>query len=81
MALKNKEGSKGIAAKAKESGISKSILEKVYRRGAAAWATGHRPGTTPEQWAHARVNSFIMRGKTYRTADADLAKKVRKKKR
>lgn len=80
MPLKNKTQQKGLTAKAKESGISKSILEQVYRRGAAAWATGHRPGATREQWAHARVNSFIMKGKTYQTADADLAKKARKKK-
>lgn len=78
MALKSKSGNKGLAAKARESKIPKSILEKVYRRGAAAWATGHRPGTTPEQWAMARVNSFITGGKTRRTADKDLAKKIKK---
>ena len=77
MALKNKPQDKGLAGKAKESKIPKSILEQVYRRGAAAWATGHRPGATREQWAMARVNSFITKGKTYSTADADLAKKAR----
>lgn len=30
---------------------------------------------SPEQWAYARVYSFLDRGTTYRTADADLAKK------
>jgi hypothetical protein len=79
MALKNSAQNKGLAAKAKASKVPKSILEQVYRRGAAAWATGHRPGATREQWAMARVNSFITRGKTYSTADADLAKKSRKK--
>ena len=44
----------------------------------AAWRTGHRPGTTPEQWGMARVNSFITKGSgTWGKADADLAKKVR----
>jgi hypothetical protein len=38
----------------------------------AAWQTGHRPGTTPQQWAFARVNSYITKGKTYHTADKDL---------
>ena len=38
------------------------ILKKVYDRGMAAWKTGHRPGTTPQQWAFARVNSFITKG-------------------
>lgn len=79
MPLKNKPQDKGLSAKAKASKIPKRILEQVYRRGAAAWATGHRPGATREQWAMARVNSFITRGKTYSTADSDLAKKLRKK--
>ena len=50
---------KSLAKKAEASGISVSILKQVYKRGVAAWRTGHRPGTTPEQWGHARVNSFI----------------------
>ena len=43
----------------------------------AAYKTGHRPGTTSQQWALARVNSFITKGKgTWGKADADLAKQV-----
>ena len=39
----------------------------------AAWRTGHRPGTTPQQWGMARVNSYITKGKgTYHGADKDL---------
>ena len=68
-------GDKGIRKKAKETGISYSILKKVYDRGVAAWKTGHRPGTTPQQWGYARVNSFATGGKTRRTADKDLWKK------
>jgi len=64
-----------IKKKAEASGISFGILKQVYNRGVAAWRTGHRPGTTPEQWGHARVNSFITGGKTRTTADADLWKK------
>jgi len=64
-----------LAKKAEASGISVSILKQVYNRGVAAWKGGHRPGTTPEQWGHARVNSFISGGKTRTTADADLWKK------
>jgi hypothetical protein len=64
---------KGLAAKAKASGISIGTLRKVYNRGMAAWKTGHRPGTTPQQWAMARVNSYINKGKgTYHGADKDL---------
>lgn len=63
----------GLAAKAEKSGISISILRKVYNRGMAAWNSGHRPGTTPQQWGMARVNSYITKGKgTYHGADKDL---------
>ena len=52
-----------LADKAKKSGISVGTLRKVYNRGMAAWKTGHRPGTTPQQWGHARVNAFIVKKK------------------
>ena len=68
------DADKSLKDKAEKSGISVSILKQVYKRGVAAWRTGHRPGTTPEQWGHARVNSFITGGKTRTTADADLWK-------
>ena len=67
------EESAGLAKKSKASGISLSVLRKVYNRGVAAWRTGHRPGTTPQQWGMARVNSYITKGKgTYHGADKDL---------
>jgi hypothetical protein len=63
----------GLAKKAKASGVSIGILRKVYNRGVAAWRTGHRPGTTPQQWGMARVNSYVTKGKgTYHGADKDL---------
>jgi hypothetical protein len=61
---------------AKATGIPKSILDQVYDRGMAAWRTGHRPGASQQAWGMARVHSFVMKGKTWRTADADLARKV-----
>ena len=69
---------KSLKKKADKTGISVGILKQVYKRGVAAWRTGHRPGTTPEQWGHARVNSFITKGSgTWGKADKDLADKVR----
>jgi hypothetical protein len=69
----------GLQKKAEKSGIPYSILKQVYNRGMAAWQGGHRPGTTPQQWAFARVNSFITKGKgTWSGADSDLADKVKK---
>lgn len=71
----NESADEAIRKKSEDSGISFSILKKVYERGFAAWRTGHRPGTTPHQWAMARINSFLVGGKTRKTADADLWKK------
>ena len=67
------ESDSGLAAKADKSGVSVGTLRKVYKRGVAAWNSGHRPGTTPQQWGMARVNSYITKGKgTYHGADKDL---------
>ena len=72
------EAIEGLKNKAEKSGMPYGILKKVYDRGMAAYKTGHRPGTTSQQWAMARVNSFITKGKgTWGKADADLAAKVR----
>jgi len=68
----------GLVNKAKKSGMPYGILKKVYDRGLAAYKTGHRPGTTSQQWAFARVNSFITKSSgTWGKADKDLAKQVR----
>ena len=65
------EANEGLKNKAEKSGMSYSILKKVYDRGLAAYKTGHRPGTTAPQWAMARVNSFITKGSgTWGKADA-----------
>lgn len=66
-----------LEKKAKASGIPYGILKKVYDRGMAAWKGGHRPGASSHAWAFARVNSFIVGGKTRKTADADLWKKAK----
>jgi len=68
----------GLKKKADATGMSLSILRQVYNRGVAAWKSGHRPGTTPEQWGYARVNSFVTKSKgTWGGADKDLAAKIR----
>ena len=68
----------GVKNKATKSGMPYGILMKVYNRGMAAWRTGHRPGTTPQQWGMARVNSFVTKSSgTWGKADSDLASKVR----
>lgn len=68
------DADKSLAKKAEKSGVSVATLRKVYNRGVAAWKTGHRPGTTPEQWGHARVNAFLVkRKKGNLNHDTDLA--------
>ena len=79
VSLDEAKGEEGLKKKAEKSGMPLGILRKVYNRGIAAWRTGHRPGTTPQQWGFARVNSFITKSSgTWGKADADLAAKVRK---
>ena len=72
------EAIKGLQNKAKKTGMPYNILKKVYDRGMAAWKGGHRPGATQQQWALARVNSFVTKSSgTWGGADKDLAKQVR----
>ena len=74
------EAIKGLQKKADKSGMPYSILKKVYDRGMAAWRGGHRPGASQQQWAFARVNSFITKSSgTWGGADKDLAAKVKGK--
>ena len=69
---------KGLKNKAEKTGMPYGILKKVYDRGMAAWRGGHRPGTTQQQWAFARVNSFVTKSSgTWGGADKDLAKQVK----
>ena len=56
-------------------------LKAVYRRGAGAFSTSHRPGMTRAQWSIARVNAFLYllqngkpKNKAY-TTDNDLLPK------
>ena len=66
-----------LKKKAQKSGVPYGTLSKVFDRGLAAYRTGHRPGTSPHQWAFARVNSYITKGKgTYHGADKDLRNSV-----
>jgi len=77
---------------AKITGIKKSILQKVYNRGVGAWktnpssvrmldgtknySTSYAGKMSKEQWGASRLFSFVMKGKTYKTTDSDLAKEA-----
>jgi len=67
---------KSLAAKADATGVPLRFIEASYNRGMAAWRTGHRPGATQQSWAYARVHSLLLKGKTFYTADSDLAREA-----
>ena len=66
---------KSLKEIAKATGVPLKTLKTVYDRGLAAWRTGHRPGASPQAWAYARVHSYVMKGKTWYTADKNLHSK------
>jgi hypothetical protein len=71
--LKDLKGDK-LRKVSKVTKIPHKKLKTVYDRGLAAWRTGHRPGASQQAWGWARVYSFVMKGKTYYTADSDLVR-------
>lgn len=60
----------GLTKKAEKSGIDIETLGEVYDRGRDAWNDNGK--VTKEQYAFARVNSFINQGRSYFEEDADL---------
>ena len=59
----------------KVSKIPLKALEKVFKKGMAAYYNGgSRPNQTPESWAYARVYSYIMGGNT-RKIDSEITRK------
>jgi hypothetical protein len=57
-AIKNKvEEHNEKAPKGRKATLA--MLKAVYRRGAGAYSISHRPGTSRDQWAMARVNAYL----------------------
>lgn len=63
-----------IVKKSNISGINEDILGEVYDRGIEGW--NEDIGVTQQQYAFARVNSFINKGKTFYNEDSDLQEKI-----
>lgn len=76
----NSASHKALKKKSQKSGFPLGILKQVFKRGKSAWKTQHYPGTTPDQWAHARVSSFITGGKTTKMHDEALYKRAKEAK-
>ena len=83
----DKDKSNKILDISKLSGISINVLNEVYDRGVGAWKTNpesvRRVGgkkMSKEQWAQARVYSFVnkVEGKKTLNHDKDLARKIKK---
>jgi len=68
---------KALKNKAKLANAPLGVLTTVYRKGLAAWKTGHKPGSSQHQWAMGRVNSFLTGGKA-RQVDAAQWEQVKK---
>ena len=66
---KKSSGGKGLAGKAKSSGIALGTLKKVYKRGQAAYLSSGSRNVPMAAWAMGRVNSFIKGSKKH---DTDL---------
>ena len=50
---------RGARATTQRRGPTSEPLKAVFRRGAGAFSTSHRPGMTRNQWALGRVNAFL----------------------
>ena len=68
---------KALKKKSEKTRFPLGILKQVWKRGYAAWKIGHIPGTNPQQWAMARVNSFVTGGKTSKMQDKALYKRAK----
>ncbi len=69
-----------LKKKAEGTKFTPSQLEKVYRRGQGAYLGGGSRNVPMAAWAMGRVNSFVSGKGGARKADADIAKKSKKKK-
>ncbi len=67
------ELAEGLQKRAEKVNIPYDIIAEVYARGLYDWEESKKTGSsTPNQWAFARVNSFISAGKTITDGDSDL---------
>jgi hypothetical protein len=66
--------------KSKSSSIPYRFLKRVYDKGMGAWNSGHRPGIGQDQWAMARVNSFVSGKGGARKADQEIWDEYKKQK-
>jgi len=61
---------RALQKKSDKSGIDINVLGEVFTRGLEVWKEQYK--YSPEQYAFARVNSYVNRGKSYFAEDRDL---------
>lgn len=71
---------KALRNKAELTNAPLGAITTVYRKGLAAWKTGHRPGVSQHQWAMGRVNSFLGGGKARKVDAAQWERVVKYRK-
>jgi len=69
---------KSIKERSKVTGVSEKYLKTIFRRGTAAWRTGHRVSQTPQSWAYPRLSAYLLCGKAHYTADSDQVRLAKK---
>jgi hypothetical protein len=69
---------KTLEERSRVTGVPVRFLKQVYRRGSAAWRTGHRPGQTTHSWSYPRVSSFLLCGKTHYSTDSDVVREAKR---
>jgi len=68
-----------LKKKAEGTRFTPSQLERVYRRGQGAYLSSGSRNVPMAAWSMGRVNSFVSGKGGARKADADIAKKSKKK--
>jgi hypothetical protein len=69
---------KSLEEKSKVTGVPVKYLRTVFKRGIAAWRTGHKPFATQGQWGFVRSKSFLLCGRSHYTADSDQVRLAKK---
>ncbi len=69
---------KSLEERSEVTGVPVKYLKEIFRRGSAAWRTGHRLRQTPESWSWPRISSVLLCGKAHYTADSDIVRRAKK---
>jgi hypothetical protein len=69
---------KSLEEKSKVTGVPLKYLKTIWKRGSAAWRSGHRPGQSQASWSYPRTSAYLLCGKAHYTSDADQVRLAKK---